>query len=313
MFKQGLFFSFFIVLITLSCETKTTEKAEKIVVKPTLIHPLYFQEDIGQNLNFPFWFNDSIIVANKIKTITHTIFGSALDEDEENDRVEQLPRKNIVYTFNENGKLIQVAQTTFSEGIIIAYHNYFIKKSKIPGYYFVLADDEHLGLESVNKIYSPFAFRKNVLQFDEEFYDERLSFIANKDYFGALSVDSIAKPSPKDWVILGTPERPVKRYKVLNKVKEQQVTTYEYWNKNYPKVVINPEFPFTNKRYFNYEHSIFVGYTDSVFIDKEFVTTVRTELRFRKNLLPIEISHIKSHKDSQLPFKKIEQFSYTYY
>lgn len=295
-----------------SCESFRKKKNVEIKVKASLIHPFYFQDDIGQTLNFPFWFNDSIIRSRKIETITHITYGSALDTDEENDLVERLPKKSIIYKFNELGELIQVTQTSFSEGIIIANHNFYIRKSKWPLYHYVIADEEHLGLESANHIFTPKAKKKNVTQYDDEYYEERLHYISNEKYFGALSVDSIAHPSAKDWVILGTPDRPTKKYKVKNKVKEKQVTTYEYWNDNYPKVIVNPEFPFTNRRYFSYQNGLLSGYTDSVFIDKDLVTVITTKMKY-KNGLPVNVEHIKNHEGTEQPFKKIEEFKYSYF
>jgi len=296
-----------------SCTQKNKEKTPDITVKPSLLHPFYFQDEIGQQYNFPLWFNDSIIRAKKIETLMHVIYGNPLDSDSENDWVERLPKKTIVYRFDLNGKLTNVTQTSYSEGIIIANHNFFLKKSRWPYFYYVIPDDEHMGIESTNHFYIPAAKKKNVTQYDDEFYDERLHYIENEKYFGALSVDSIAKPSPNDWVILGSPLKPQKKYKVVNKVKETQVTTYEYWNANYPKVVINPEFPFTNKRYFVYDQGIFKGYLDSVFIDKDFVTMIRTKIKYEKSGLPITVEHIKNHVGTTRPFKKIEEFKYTYY
>ena len=283
------------------------------MVKASLIHPYFFQDDLGQQLNFPLWFNDSILRAEKIETITHVIYGSALDSDAENDRVERLPKRTVVYRFNKSGILTNVTQTSYSEGIIIANHNFYIKKSKWPYYHYIIPDEEHLGIESANHIYTPVAKKKNVIQYDDEFYDERLHYIENNKFFGALSVDSIANPSSQDWVILGSPLKPLKKYKVVNKVKETQVTTYEYWNKNYPKVVVNPEFPFINKRYFVYNQGQFNGYVDSVFIDKDFVTMISTKIKYEKSGLPFKVEHIKNHVGTTQPFKKLEEFKYSYF
>jgi hypothetical protein len=296
-----------------SCAPKTKEKQQDIKVRASLIHPFYFQDEIGQQYNFPLWFNDSIIRARKIETLTHVIYVNPLDSDSQNDWVERLPKKTIVYRFDPNGQLTNVTQTAYSEGIIIANHNFYLKKSRWPYFYYVIPDDEHLGIESANHLYIPAAKKKNVTQYDDEIYDERLHYIENEKYYGALSVDSIANPSPTDWVILGSPFKPNKKYKVVNKVKETQVTTYEYWNGNYPKVVVNPEFPFTNKRYFVYDKGIFAGYRDSVFIDKDFVTMISTKIKYEKNGLPITVEHIKNHVGTTRPFKKIEEFKYTYY
>ena len=296
-----------------SCSETVTSKKPDVTVNASLIHPYFFQDDLGQQLNFPLWFNDSILRKKKIETITHVIYGNPLDSDSENDWVERLPKKTIVYRFDPNGELTNVTQTSYSEGIIIANHNFFVKPSRWKYFHYVIPDDEHLGMESANHLYTPVSKKKNVTQYDDEFYDERLHYIENEKFFGALSVDSIANPTSKDWVILGSPIKPFKKYKVVNKVKEKQVTTFEYWNKNYPKVVVNPEFPFINKRYFVYTQGQFKGYVDSVFIDKDFVTMITTKIKYEKNGLPIKVEHIKNHVGTTQPFKKLEEFKYSYF
>lgn len=295
-----------------SCSGKSKKNKESVVVQPTLIHPLFFQDEINQLVNFPFWFNDSIIRAKNIQQIRFISFGSALDLDEENDRIEELPKKTILYTFNAQGKLIAIQETTFSEGIIISNQSYKVTPSRIPAFSYLIPDEEHLGMENSTYLLVPVAFKPNVLQFDNEDFNERYHFIANKKYFGALSVDSIAHPRSSDWVVLGTYSRPEKKYKVQNKVREYQVTTYEYWNSNYPKATINDEFPFTKKRTYTYRKGIFTGYVDSTFIDQEFVTKINTNIYYDKNQLPVHIEHIKKHSEGTQFFKKQEQFEYIF-
>lgn len=311
--KKTLFWIGCVATLVVACSQLKKQKAEQVHAKPCLIHPLFFQDDISQSLNFPFWFNDSIIRSQKIATLTYTSYGSALDTDAENDRVEQLPKKATVFSFNRNGKLISVAQTVYSEGIIISNHTFHVKGSSFPYFAYIVSDEEHMGMESAVRILIPLYKKKNVMQYDDEINDERFHFISNVKYHGALSVDSIAHPAQRDWVILGTPNRPVKKYKVKNKVSEKQVTTYTYWNGNYPKSTINPEFPFTNKRTFLYKNGLFNGYIDSTFIDEEFVTLIQTEISYDKKQLPVEVNHSKNHVGGGPFFKKTERISYTFY
>lgn len=302
-----------ILLLAGSCAERKKIKAESVQVKATLIHPFFFQEEVLQLVNFPFWFNDSIIRANKIQTIKHIIFGSALDLDDSNDRIEELPKKTVVYTFNEQGKLTGMQQTIFSEGIIISNQSFKVKQTRNPVFSYIIPAEEHLGMDHSLFMLIPMKRKTNVQQFDNEQYNERYHFITNKKYFGALSVDSIAHPETNDWIILGSPTRPTKKYKVKNKVREYQVSNYHYWNSNFPKQIESDEFPFIRKRTFSYSGGLFTGYVDSTFIDEEFITKISTVIYYDKKQLPVHVEHIKTHTQGDQFFKKREQFEYTYF
>lgn len=305
--------AFLLLLLAGSCQEQKKTRTESIQVKATLIHPFFFQEEVSQLVNFPFWFNDSIIRTNKIHTIKHIIFGSALDLDESNDRIEELPKKAVVYTFNEQGKLIGMQQTIFSEGIIISNQSFKVKQTRNPVFSHIIPSEDHLGMDHSLFMLIPMKKKTNVQQFDNEEYNERYHFITNKKYFGGLSVDSIAHPETNDWIILGSPTRPTKKYKVKNKVREYQVSNYQYWNQNFPKEVETDEFPFIRKRTFTYHNGIFKGYVDSTFIDTEFITKISTVVYYGNNMLPEHVEHIKTHTEGDQFFKKQEQFEYTHF
>lgn len=293
-----------------ACEGIQRKKTPDIQVKPALIHPFFFQDEVAQSLNFPFWFDDSIIREQKINTITWITYGSPLDTDDENDRIEKLPKRTVVYTFNRAGKPVSIQQTDFSEGIIISSSTLTLKSLGNSGYYSVSEGDNLFGVENNAYVVVRSGNKKNVQQFDNEETDERLHYISDEKFHSPLSVDSIAKPEPNDWVILGTQNRPVKRYKVQNKVREKQVTTYTYWNDNFPKQTINDEFPFTKKRNYTYKNGTFTGYIDSTFIDNAFVTSSITSISYKKGL-PASVVHIKQHSESENAFRKTEAFQYT--
>ncbi len=293
-----------------ACEGMRRPKKQEVSVRPTLIHPFFFQDEVAQVLNFPFWFNDSILREEKINTITWITYGSPLDTDDENDRIEKLPKRTVVYTFNRTGKPVSIQQTDFSEGIIISSSTLTLKPLGNSGYYSVSEGDNLFGVENNAYVVVRLAGKKNVKQFDNEETDERLHYIADEKFHTPLSVDSIAKPEPNDWIILGAQDRPLKRYKVQNKVREKQVTTYSYWNGNFPKQTINDEFPFTKKRSYTYKNGVFSGYVDSTFIDNSFVTSSITTIRYKQGL-PVSVVHIKQHSENENAFRKTEAFQYT--
>jgi hypothetical protein len=294
-----------------ACGTKQSEKTGASSLKPTLIHPLYFQDEIAAVINFPFWFNDSIIRKNNIESFELLTYGSVVD-DEANEK--KFPKKSVHYHFNKKGHLSYIQQTNFSEGIIISHQTFEIIESLKPPYHGVKRLNNTYGIENTSYLIIPFKYKVNVHQFDNNQKGERLHYITKEKFAGALSVDSIASPTPNDWVIIGTPDRPIKRYRVKNKVSETAVTLYTYKTDNLPASTTNEDFPFTKKRSYNYEkNGFFSGYTDSTFIDNTFVTRNLNVILYNKKGLPIGIVHKKDHVDGTANFISKEIIRYNYF
>jgi hypothetical protein len=238
-------------------------------------------------------------------------YGSVVDE-EANEK--KFPKKSVHYHFNKKGHLSYIQQTNFSEGIIISHQTFEIIESLKPPYHGVKRLNNTYGIENSSYLIIPFKYKVNVHQFDNNQKGERLHYIANEKYAGALSVDSIASPGPSDWIIIGTPERPIKRYRVKNKVSESAVTHYAYKTDNLPANTTNEDFPFTKKRSYNYgKNGVFSGYTDSTFIDNTFVTRNLNVLLYNKKGLPIGIVHKKDHVDGTANFISKEIIRYNYF
>ncbi len=308
--RIGIFGGLLLVMIV-ACTVKPSAVKKPVIASPTIFHPLYFQEEIASQLNFPFWFNDSLIRLHNIREITRTTYGSYEVEPGDTTSIETLPKTEIIYRFSPQGKLLEITRIYYAEGLEIARNNYLIGEQPVNRYY--AAEDtpfntapsmDYVRMTRVGK-------KKNVLQFDDTDNDIRYHFFADKQFWGALSVDSIADPEPQDWIIHGTPERPVKRYQVHNTVTEKNVTHYQYLNENYPKMITWSDYPFTQKRYFRYDRrGEFSGFIDSTFIDQSFVTrNVTTFIRDKWNR-PTEIVHQKGHAASEASYRTIEKISY---
>ncbi len=304
---MGLFFS----LLT-ACSAEQRKKKQYIPVKPTLLHPFFFQDEMTSMLNFPFWFNDSILASKGIESLEHTIMAHVHSDDD--GEYPSFPKRTVRYTFNRKGQVIHIQMTDYSEGIIIAHQSYRIQGTTLPYYTAVMRLDNTYGVENSSYLVVPGKRKKNALQFENFGRGERMHFIQKPRFWGVLSVDSIAKPHPYDWVILGTPARPVKRYKVRNKVKESQVTAYTYREKHYPSTITGEDYPFTRKRSFHYtQDGLFDGFTDSTFIDRTFVTRTTVSLQYNKRREPIAIIRRKGHAEGQHMNTTRERITYTYF
>lgn len=298
-----------------NCTEKKKVPVPRTEITPDLIHPLYFQEEVSSLINFPFWFNDSIVAGQKIRQLTITSYKGVLSDTSaySDSDDETFPKRTIIYTFNQSGRMVQMQITDFSEGIVISNQSFQIGKPGALGFCGVVQKDNLYGVENNTFTYDPSRITANYAAFEASNDLDLIHFILNKKYFGPLSVDSIASPLPNDWVVLGKPDRPEKRYKVRNKVKEKFVSNYSYYASNYPKVITNEDYPFFKKRYFNYKKGHFDGYTDSTFIDETFVTSVKSFIYYNPKRLPEKVIHKKEHAEGVNHYQTQEIFSYSFY
>jgi hypothetical protein len=303
------------LLFLYACGGKNSVKKVTTKAQPSIIHPLFFQEEIAAHLNFPFWFNDSIIRKQGIQSFTWRIYRSTqLDEENNGQPVSDLKTK-IIYTFNEAGKLIAVERNEYAEGLKISVRKYALIPTVFPAFFhikplqpMVSNDDESTEAYTCLVKNKP---RKRVEQYEDNYNDVRYHFFANNKYWGALSVDSIGHPNENDWVIWGTPNKPEKRYQVRNTVTERNVTHYNYHNGNYPHMIRWTDYPFTQHRHFTYsKKGVFTGFIDSTFVDQAFVTRNVSVFGFDAKQRPIRITHKKAHADGDKNYQTIETIDY---
>ena len=95
MSKRVLIVGCFLLLLY-ACGGKNSVKKVTTVAQPSIIHPLFIQEEIDTQLNFPFWFNDSIIRNQRIQSFTWRIYRSTqLDEENGGQPVSDLKTKSF--------------------------------------------------------------------------------------------------------------------------------------------------------------------------------------------------------------------------
>ncbi len=301
-----------VVLFLSNCSDDTPIISVQPQPKPMLVHPLFFQEEINSLINFPFWFNDSIIRSQKIQSVLWTNFGTTDEQLNELEDSQPFPKKTIRYTFNKRGKLIHIQLTDFSEGIIISHQSFSIYPTSTQFSYATQLNNSY-GVANSTNVYLPDGIKTNYQVFHSVRTNQRIHFIPNSAFWGGLAVDSLAHPKPEDWIVLGKPSKPEKRYRVLNMVKEKQVTNYTYYQSNFPKEIINGDYPFTRKRSFLYEkNGLLKSFIDSTFIDRSFVTRSVHQLVIDEEGKLTRIVQRKGHSEQQKAYSTTEKIEYTY-
>lgn len=278
-------------------------------INPALIHPLFFQEEVANVYVFPFWFNDSIVKAKRINQLVFSTFHSISE-----DTLESVPleKKSRTFTFDHTGELKNILAIDFYDGLIIQSLSTNLTKSNAFGYANAITSStsKENAIQPINYILKEKSAQSITLQATTE--KERIHYLLSHNYFGPLSVDSIARPKPSDWIVLGKPSRPQKRYKVKNTVKESTITTYKYLVGNYPSTIQSEDYPFIKKRTFEYKEGRLHNFIDSVFVDKQFVTRINTDVIYQ-NDLPIKLIQNKKHDQNNQDFITLINISYRYF
>ena len=313
-----------ILLIFSSCSQQEKQLNMKSPPKSLQwLNPLFYNNDFEHDLNFPLWFDDSLIVTHQIYKITKRVFPRIVgDTAEINSYKEAIPREKIEYYFDPNGLVDQmviytyyddreVSRATFVyEGNMMA--NGYRKVKMLP---FISLSKTSVEDEFTTDLYEDLTHQYSVLSFvgQKKKYKiyvntEKKNFlfeIKKRKYWGPLSIDSIVHPNKEDWIVLGTMRKPYKKYHVENIVNESSVFKYKYWQTGVLKKRRKIDYPFEYDRTFLYDKKgIWVGYVDSTFSEGNFITKIQTQILFDEYDRPVEMNHRKLNDENEGFFYK---------
>ena len=326
--------TFCIVLLLLtSCNSgdSVVLTTEKQTYPASLLNLSTLLIEDENDVSFPMWFNDSMIKAHRIKKITRKSFPRNNFDDEESSSVSTtVPREIREYYFDEKGFLIQLNVHNYYDdreigSVLFSYsgerdgygfskvkRNTFVSKTTKP----FAENDEPLDPEKREldfRMHEKRKMYKRCLVYQDMETGDYLFYILNRKFWGALSIDSMLAPTPKDNLVWGKPHRPTKKYQVSNKVNESNVRMISYY-KSHSKIIkswVKKEYPFEQKREFTYnKKGICVGYIDSTFSEEMYVTRVVSEIQYNKKKEPIRIIHRNENPIEERQFFTLESFEY---
>jgi hypothetical protein len=285
------------------------EAPEKQSLARSLIHPFLFQEELYGQLNFPYWFDDSIARKEGIRQIVRVTYASFETDPDSPRQRETFPRTKTIYTFSPEGRLVHLSEIHFADGIEISRSSFSIEEVAENGLFTV----ERLDTSSLAggfMLMDQVAATKKAMKYRTP-GGRNVIYLPDPNYWGTLSVDSLASPGAGDWIVQGTPRKPFKRYQVRNIVTERNVTHYAYFRGGFPKQTVSSDYPFRQKRSFVYNgKGIFCGYVDSTFMDNVFVTRNITTFELDGRDFPVEIVHSKGLNSEGSQFRTVEKLSY---
>ena len=321
--KYKIIFWTFLTLL-FSCENEGEQAIQKEPKKVAQwLNPLLFNNDFEEELNFPLWFDDSLIRAHKIYKITKRLYPRILgDTSEINSQKQAIPKEKIEYYFDPNGYVDQIVIYSYFDDREISRANFIYEGNflnsgyrKVRALPFISLSKKVLKDEFTTELfqdkthqYSFLTFLSKKRKFSTYIDTEKGNnyfVIKNKKNWGPLSVDSIVHPLKDDWIIHGSMRKPFKRFHVDNIVTESEVHTYEYWKSGVIKRIIRQHYPFEYRRSFLFDKNHqWNGYIDSTFSEGNFITHIENNIIFDEFGRPKEINHHKKNDENQGFFYK---------
>lgn len=274
--------------------------------KPFVFNMQHYFSDLENQVSFPVWFNDSVIKKHQVKSLTRSIYPNKTEDES------SLPKVVKKYLFAEDGSLSQINVKRYYESVLVedVTIDYEDKKdeagfSKVSFSNAIMED----GQRDQYQVYEKEKYSDRFLVYSDEETGDYLFYMLNEEHWGALSVDTILQPTPEDWIVLGTPGHPIKKYKVFNTVTEKFVTDYGYRKSDDAIVSIKFEkYPFYYRRYITYsEQGDCNGYVDSTFSGEDYLTRTVSTFQMGENKLPVKLQHKKEGEGDY------EVFEYEYF
>jgi len=280
--------------------------------KPFIFRMHQFFSPAEFEVNFPLWFEDTIVSNKGIAVLKRSIYLVTGDGEED----AQL-RESRNYFFNRKGKLDSMSVHYFFDDQTIGKVHFKWEGEPDPmGYRRLLSfggTKDFLDNESAFIQFEAIRSGKNAYCYQASNY--RKCFIPRRDFWGPFSVDSILKPKPEDQIVLGKARIPFKKYSVANKVHERNVQLYTYFDDGHSvRTMTRSDYPFDVKRSVIFDKDWrCIGYVDSTFSQSEFLTVTQARIFSDKRGLPVKLNKSKGGNKSPFSIVAKEEYEYIFY
>ena len=313
--NRRIFILLIIPILFASCseeKRKLFQRGNK-VSKDFVLEMQHFFSESEDNMSFPVWFDDSLVKENRVKSIHRKIYNV-------NGKVEDFASLKVdkLYEFDEKGHVKRIQVSEYYEGQKVTDVTFIYSGVKdVYGFQKVkmkITNESNADLEAY-QFYEMEQRANSFLAYVNVDNGNYLFFLPNEKHWGALSVDSILRPTGDDFVVYGTPKFPSKRYHVLNRVNEFDVKTIEYAkkSKNPTEIQFERE-PFDYKRSIQYDKKGHcVGFIDSTFSMESYLMRRHSKFSFKNEQLPTRVTHSSARTNENEKNFQIETFDYTYY
>jgi hypothetical protein len=312
------------LFLLVGCDTRkngVANNAAKESTSPFLFRMQLFFDESESIMSFPIWFDDSLIRQNKIFHLTREIYHISVNNADEGVDEDLDLREKRDYYFDQNGLVDSVRINYFFDDRSIGCVRYIYRSkpdqygysAKIDRIINIPGDQGMVQAQIPFQTFSAVFSSKKYLSYRDRESGKFYHYILNERNYGPLSVDSIVHPSPNDVIVLGTPEKSIKKYSVANTVHESNVHLYSYEN-NQVKTIERTEYPFVVKRTMTYDmKGICTGFIDSTFSDQNYLTSSKSKFKLNTKCLPLELLRVKDNQESKINRVSLEKYSYEVY
>jgi len=287
-----------------SCSRDKQNKVEPAFRKDQLINLSHYGTVFEKYLSFPNLFRPSVIQQHKIKSITRSYYTIERDTDFDSNqkKTTQVLKERRVYSFNPAGFLTSLAIYYYFDGSKIGtlLFDYYTKPDRF-GFARVersaKSGEVQLDLKKLDYqyyIHDRESVKSKVVVYRNRLENTKLYCMINRFYAGPLSVDSIAAPGQKDFVLIGKPATPQKLYQVKRIVHESEVTRWQRNKNGVLKAISIASHPFTLKRVMFFDKtSCCIGFDESLSAPTGEVTKTKVTIKRAKTGLPTLITRKK--------------------
>lgn len=293
------------VLFASCSETKEKRSSkETIKARPFLFRMNYFLSPEAENPSFPLWFNDSLVRENGIYQLVQYSYL----QNTEGEEALEMEKK---FTFDERGELTTVQRKRYYENFIVEHVTFKYSGVKdILGFAVVeIIDSLHPENERIYDHYEKVTNGKKYTGYKSLATGDYLFYIGNMKLWNAVAVDSLLQPSSTDVIIYGSPEKPIKKFRVENIVNEKDVVIYNYFESSSAvKNIERENYPFSVRSTVSLNNKGYCsGYIDSTFSAEKYLNRTVSKFKFEENGLPVRLTHKGLRKGHY------ELFEYHYY
>jgi hypothetical protein len=324
--KMRFYLIVFLGLWLVACQS---EGKRKSLIKrkrpPAMINYQVMYSDLGKEISFPLWFNDTLVARQRICRIVRSIY-PRIEGVTQVDTTSMVPREQWEYYFREDGSISRVSHRSFFDDQVISRFDFAYPKVKNTDLYRAVLKDSMVRFgagdfmpsyddneEDLYHVYTLIEKADKYTVYRNSETGNYLFLLRDKKLKNPLEIDRLLSPTPKDKIIVGDLPSPTKIYRVENKVIERDVQKFSYHRGAILRIE-KQDYPFRSERSFLYNLPGFcTGYIDSVFSDEKYLTRIKTRFLLNKMNVPNTVLHQKQNPNNVGGFVYVENFQYELY
>jgi len=237
--KRFFLVGVFVPLFLIGCQWERAPMTFSDTSKEQWLTPNFWIPDLAANLNFPNYFNASLLQKQKISKITEIIFSASYTDFLKVNLEKLSPDAIRTFEFDEKGNILSMEIQHFDQGKLNEQEKYIYapKNDSYAGSFRFIRDFSSKTFFPINKKLSNdsrfVAFNLTKKADDYRIFTDttttsRWLVAENKKLLDPIALDTTFQPQPEDWIVFPSMNFPKKMYRVKNKIVEPEVYELHY-------------------------------------------------------------------------------------